>query len=332
MITKRVFGQRDGAVYDLYTITNTNGMEVGITPLGAIITSIKIPEDNGMRELVLGFDRLEEYFSEDYQAGYPYLGAVIGRNAGRISHSEFQLDSRKVQLTPNLDSHHLHGGKTGFDRKFWNVEEIGDAFITLSYFSGDGEEGYPGNVRTTVRYTLTKHNELKVEFFAGTDAETVVNLTQHTYFNLNHDNGGNILSHRLQVNADHYVPLSAELLPTGEILPVEQTSFDYRSPKNPDAELDLSFPLKDGSVAGILESPDCKVRMTVSTTQPVLHIYTGYYLPQVAAEGRKKLDKNAGICFETQGFADAPNHPAFKTTILKPGQNYHQETIFKFEF
>lgn len=332
MVTKTVFGVHGGVSYDLYTLSNIHGMEVCITQLGAIITSIKVPDGEGKRELVLGFDSLAEYFSDDYQRGYPYLGAVVGRNAGRISYSKFKLGDKEIQLTPNLEPHHLHGGKSGFDRKFWTVAETGDSFITLIYFSKDGEEGYPGNVCASVTYDLNNDNELKVLLVADTDAETVVNFTQHMYFNFNTNQHGDILSHRLQVSSSNYVPLSDELLPTGEILPVEGTNYDYTSPKHPDADLDLSFPLKNGAQkAGILESPDGKIRMTVTTTQPVLHIYTGAYLPELSAAGRKNLCKNAGICFETQGFADAPNHRSFASTILKPGERYHQETIFKFE-
>lgn len=333
MLTTTVFGEYKGKIYHLYHITNTNGMEVAVTELGAIITSIKVPDGGGKRELVLGFDSLEEYFSDEYQSAYPYLGAVIGRNAGRISYSKLKLGEKEIELTPNIEPHHLHGGKEGFDRKFWRVEETGDNFIVLSYRSSDGEEGYPGNVHTSVKYTLNDCNELKVVLIAGTDAETVVNLTQHTYFNFNHISSGDVLSHQLQVNSHNYVPLSEDLLPTGEILPVEETPFNYTTPKNPEAELDISFPLKDRSeFAGMLESPDSKVRMTVTTTQPVLHIYTGFYLPDVTPAGRKTLRKNAGICFETQGYADAPNHEAFVSTILKPAEEYRHETIFKFEF
>ncbi len=332
MIEKAPFGSAAGREFSLYTLKNKNGMQVSVTELGGIITSIKVPVDGELRECVLGFDAIEDYFSEDYQAGYPYLGAIIGRNAGRVGNAQFPLNDKMVSLNANHGDHQLHGGAEGFDRKIWQINILGNETLELNYNSEDGEEGYPGTVKTTVRYILSDDNELTVQYSAETDQPTVVNLTQHTYFNFNKENSGDILSHRLMVNSDKFVPLDENLLPNGEILQVVSSN-DYRGGKNPDAELDSSFPLADNEqMAGSLESPDGKVKMEVYTTQPVLHIYTGYYLPDVQTGGRKAVSKNAGICFEAQGFADAPNHPEFKSTILKPGEKYNQQTTFKFLF
>lgn len=333
MLTKEVFGTHEGIDYTLFILKNNNGVSVNITELGAIITSVKIPVNGQLRECVLGFDDIADYFSTDYLENYPYLGAVIGRNAGRVSHGKIKIGEQPVQLTQNKGGHHLHGGSQGFDRQFWDVENFGENSITLTYHSEDGEEGYPGNLTARVIYTLTDNNELKVEFEAEADADTVTNLTQHTYFNLNGGNFGDILSHQIQINASNYVPLDEFLLPKGEILPVEGSEYDYRALRHPDSHLDVSFPINpSSSPAGILVSPDQKLTMEVKTTQPVLHIYAGYYILNKETEGRKTLQQNAGICFETQGFADAPNHEAFLSTVLKRGEKYHHTTTFKFIF
>lgn len=333
MIEKVSFGSNKGSDVHCFILKNKNGMEVSITEWGAIITSIKVPTDVGMRECVLGFDGMDGYLSAEYLNNYPYLGAIIGRNAGRISFGRFPLEGKDIQVTLNHGEHHLHGGSEGFDKKIWKVERAENNEITLSYFSKDGEEGYIGNVSVKIIYTLNDNNELKVEYFAETDKATPVNLTQHSYFNFNTENEGNILSHQLKINSDEYVPLNEHLLPTGEITKVEDTIYDYTKGRNPNQNLDNSFINKNNvEVIGTLESADGKVAMEVTSSYPVLHIYTGYYLPEINLKDRKKIGKNAGICFEAQGFADAPNRPEFPSTILKPNEKYQHFTIFKFIF
>lgn len=333
MAEKINFGSHKGTDLHQFILKNKNNMEVSVTEWGAIITSIKVLTDEGMRECVLGFDSIEDYTSEEYLSNYPYLGAIIGRNAGRISSGRFPLNGQEIQVTVNHGEHHLHGGSEGFDKKIWKVEEVGDHSVTLSYVSKDGEEGYPGNVSVKVIYTLNDDNELKVEYFAETDQPTPVNLTQHSYFNFNAEDSGDILTHHLTVNSDQYVPLNENLLPTGEISKTENTRYDYTKPKNPSEDLDNSFVNKNNNtVIGSLKSADGKVQMEVISSYPVLHLYTGYYLPEISPKNRKKLGKNAGICFEAQGFADAPNRLEFPSTILNPNEKYQHSTIFKFIF
>lgn len=333
MIETLNFGSYNGTDFHRFILKNSNGMEVSITEWGAIITSIKVPTAEGLRECVLGFDSINDYLSDDYLQNYPYLGAIIGRNAGRISNAEFPMNGETIKVTKNHGDAHLHGGKEGFDKKVWKVESAENNSITLSYISKDGEEGYPGNVTVKVVYSLNDNNELKVDYFAETDKLTPVNLTQHSYFNFSANGSEDILSHQLKINSDEYVPLNENLLPTGEISKVEGTIFDYSQGKNPSEELDNSFVNKNNAnVIGSLQSPDNKVTMEVTSTYPVLHIYTGYYLPELAPENRKQIGKNAGLCFEAQHFADAPNRPEFPTTLLNPNETYQQSTIFKFIF
>lgn len=313
-------------------LKNKNGMVVKISPYGGIIKSIKVPVNGEMRECVLGFDKIEDYKSEKYLENYPYLGALIGRNAGRIANSEFTLNDKKITVSANQHPNHLHGGNEGFDKKNWTVKNQQTDSVTLSYLSKNGEEGYPGNLNVEVKYSLNDNNEIKVEYFTETDEPTYVNLTQHSYFNLAAGHSEDVSGHQLQIPSSKYVPLNELLLPTGAIEAVEGTIYDYRQPKAPDADLDNSFVLENHNTAGTLTSPDGAVKLEVSTTYPVLHIYTGYYLPEIEVAGRKTIKKNAGLCFEAQGFADAPNQPSFKSTLLNSGEKYQHQTIFKFNF
>lgn len=323
------FGTYNGKDFNLFKIKNAAGMEVSVTELGAVITSIKVPVCDELRECVLGFDDIESYFSEDYLNGYPYLGAVIGRNAGRISFGRFSHNNETIELTKNHGVHHLHGGVTGFDRKIWSVKSAENQSITLEYCSQNREEGYPGNLDVQVKYVLTCDNELIVQFTATTDADTIVNLTQHSYFNLDYGSNSDILSHTLQLNGERYVALTEELLPSGQICNVADGPVDYREARQPDPSLDQSFIIGDILPAGILRSSDGKLSMAVSTSQPVLHLYTGYFLPEIVVPNRKTIKRNAGICFEAQGFPDSPNHN-FPSSLLTPGQEYKHSTTFKF--
>lgn len=336
-IITQPFGQVDGQKVFLITLRNKNGIEVSVTNFGGIITSIKIPTSQKTIETVLGFNTLDDYLSEAYRKEYPYFGAIIGRNAGRIKNGKTQINGKSVQLTTNHGENQLHGGYKGFDSVVWNIFKTFDnphPKIVLQHQSADGEEGYPGNVVTTVSYTLLDDNSLQIDYHGTTDKPTILNLTQHTYFNFNSGNG-DILNHTLQINADKYVPLEEHFFtPTGEIKSVEGSPLDYRKAKAVYEHTDNSFvrEIDHHKCLGKLTNADKTLTMEVRTNHPVLHIYAGYYVPEFAPENRKKTGKNAGICFEAQGFADALNHPNFQSTQLNPEETYAYYTNFKFLF
>lgn len=337
-IQQKTFGNYKGKNVEIITLHNKNGMEVSITNFGGIITSIKVPVNGKLVETVLGFDTFEEYISDAYRKEYPYLGAIIGRNAGRIKLGKTQIDGKPIQLTTNHGENQLHGGFVGFDSVVWDVikvDENPNPQVVLEYFSKDGEEGYPGNLTATVSYTLLEDNSIQIQYGGKTDKPTILNLTQHTYFNLNHNNEDDVLNHVLTVNSDKYVPLVPEFFtPTGEILLVENTPLDYRKGQAIYEHTDNSFINEVGRdrCIGSVTNAEKTITLEVRTNHPVLHIYAGYYLPKLDVQNRKKLGKNAGFCFEAQGFADALNHPNFQSTQLNPNQEYNYFTNFKFIF
>lgn len=337
-IQQKTFGTYNDKSVKIITLTNKNGMQVSITNFGGIITSVKVPVNGQMVETVLGFDTFEEYVSEEYRKGYPYLGAIIGRNAGRIKLGKTQIDGKPLQVTTNHGGNQLHGGFVGFDSVVWDivkVEEEPNPKVVLEYFSKDGEEGFPGNLTATVSYELLDDNSIQIHYGGKTDKPTILNLTQHTYFNLNHENKGDILSHILTINSDKYVPLEPEFFtPTGEILPVAGTPLDYRKGQPIYEHTDNSFvnEISSDKCIGSVTNAEKTITVEVRTNHAVLHIYAGYYLPELQPANRKELGKNAGFCFEAQGFADALNHPNFKSTQLNPGEEYDYFTNFKFIF
>lgn len=315
----------------LFTLKNKNGMEVSLTNFGGIITSIKIPSNGKIIENVLGFNSLEEYLSEEYRKSYPYFGVIIGRNAGRIKGGKTTLNGEELQLSVNHNGAQLHGGFEGFDSKVWEIISSDNQSVTLQYISPDGEEGYPGEVVAKVTYSLNEQNELRVDYHGKTDKPTILNLTQHSYFNFGAESG-DVLNHLLKINGNLYSPLNPDYSPTGELLNVEGTYLDYRNFREVHQDIDNAFPrqVSENEVVGSLYCPETKLRMDVSTNQPVLHIYAGYYVPELHPKDRKSTGKNAGICFECQGFADALNYPQFQSTQLNPEQEYSYFTIFKF--
>lgn len=337
-IQQKSFGIYKDKNVEIITLTNQSGMQVSVTNFGGIITSIKVPVKGKLVETVLGFDSFQEYVSDEYRKGYPYLGAVIGRNAGRIKYGKTQIDGKPVQLTTNHGENQLHGGFVGFDSVVWDivkVEETPNPKVVLEYFSKDGEEGYPGNLTATVSYALLDDNSIQIQYGGKTDKPTIFNLTQHSYFNLNHDNNGDVLGHILTVNADKYVPLEPDFFtPTGEILPVEGTPLDYRKGQPIYEHTDNSFvrEVSENQVIGAVTNAEKTITLEVKTNHPVLHIYAGYYVPELKPKNRKQLGKNAGFCFEAQGFADALNHPNFQSTQLNPNEEYNYFTNFKFIF
>jgi aldose 1-epimerase len=344
-VSHAAFGKTaDGQAVELYTMTNSNGVEVRAMTYGAIITSIKVPDRQGtIGDVVLGFDTLAAYKDS------PYFGAVVGRYGNRIAKGQFTLDGRTYKLATNNGPNHLHGGVKGFDKQVWTAQPVNNASgvgVTFTRTSPDGEEGYPGNLKATVTYTLTDKNELMIHYEATTDKATPVNLTQHTYFNL--AGSGDILGHELMLNADRYTPVDATLIPTGELAPVQGTPFDFRKPTAIGARIAASDPqLKNGNgydhnwvlnrastglqpAAQVFE-PTSGRTLAVATTEPGVQFYSGNFLDgTLKGKGGVVYKQRSGMCLETQHFPDSPNHPNFPTTILKPGAVYSSQTVFTF--
>ena len=323
----------DGVDVDLYTLTSDERLEVSIITYGGAITSLKIPDRNGvLGDIVLGYETLD-----DYVRNPRYFGALIGRHANRIARGRFSLNGVEYQLPQNNGVNHLHGGFKGFDKRVWNASEDGNV-LRLTYLSKDGEESYPGNVSAEVRYSLSV-NQLSIEYRASTDQDTIVNLTNHSYFNLKGE--GTILDHELTLNADGFTPVSEDLIPTGEIRSVEATPMDFRSGKTIGSEIGLirgydhNFVLNDydgslRSVGRLYEASTGRV-VEILTTQPGMQFYSGNFLDG-SLVGKKGMvyHKYAGLCLEPQHFPDAPNHSNFPSTVLRPGEEYMQATVFRF--
>ncbi|PRY10013.1 aldose 1-epimerase [Pontibacter ummariensis] len=339
-ITKEPFGTTpDGQEVSLYTLTNKHGVTAKITDYGGIVTSLVTPDREGdMGDVVLGFDTLKDYYPND-----PYFGGIVGRFANRIAKGKFTLDGQEYTLATNNGPNHLHGGNIGFDKKVWQVEELpGQNALKLTYVSKDGEEGYPGNLTSTVIYTLTEDNELKIDYEATTDKATPVNLTNHSYFNLSAGESKDILSHLVQINADKYTPVSEELIPTGELAAVEGTPMDLREPQPVGQDIgqvpggyDHNYVLNGGqedmTLAATVYDPKTGRFMEVYTTQPGIQFYTGNFLDgTLTGKNGEKYTKHYGLALETQHFPDSPNQEQFPSVILRPGETYKQSTIYKF--
>lgn len=345
-VTRQDFGKtKDGETVQLYTLTNAKGMEGRIMTYGGIIVSLKTPDKNGkLGDVVLGFDSLAGYQQDPPP---PYFGALVGRYGNRIAKGAFTLAGKTYHVPVNNGPNALHGGIKGFDKHVWSAKEV-EGGLELHYLSKDGEEGYPGNLNTTVRYSLTDDNELRIEYTATTDKPTVVNLTNHSYFNLAGQGEGLILNHQLTINADKFTPVDAGLIPTGELRPVAGTPFDFRRSFTIGARIDAqdeqirlgggydhNYVLNKGQggmtlAATVHEQKSGRV-MEVHTDQPALQFYTGNFLDgSLTGKGNKNYPRRSGFCMETQHYPDSPNHPSFPTTELKPGQTYHTVTVFKF--
>ena len=332
------YGEVDGEKVIQYTLTNPSGMIVKILNYGGTVTDIIVPDKAGkMGNVVLGYDSLSGYL----QNGNPYFGCLVGRYANRIANAKFTLDGKEYKLAPNNDGNTLHGGLKGFDKRVWKAGSINTdsiASLKFTYDTKDGEEGYPGNLHTEVIYTLTKDNELKIEYTATTDKATPVNLTNHCYFNLSAGIDSTILDHELKLNANKYTPVNDKLIPTGKIDDVKGTPMDFTTAKkigrdiaNVPGGYDHNWVL-NGNDAGSLYHAASGRYMEVSTTEPGIQFYSGNFLNGTLknTRGNAKYVKHAGLCLETQHFPDSPNQPAFPNTILKPGETYHQTTIYKF--
>ncbi|MDR8393134.1 galactose mutarotase [Aliifodinibius sp. S!AR15-10] len=337
-ITQQLFGTlEDGREVHEFTLTNSNNAEVDIINYGGIVTAIRVPDaDGNVENVVLGFDSLDKYLS-----GHPYFGALIGRYGNRIAGGEFTLDGTTYELATNDGNNHLHGGEQGFDKRLWDAE-IADGSLKLSYLSEDGEEGYPGNLQVEVTYTLTDENELKIDYHATTDKATPVNLTNHSYFNLSGDPSTQILDHMLTLSADLYTPVNDELIPTGEIAPVEGTPFDFTEPhaigsriEQVEGGYDHNFVLNGPqdslrSVATVYD-PETQREMQVFTMEPGIQFYTGNFLDgSLQGPDGTSFVQHAAFCLETQHYPNSPNESAFPSTILQPDETYQTTTIYKF--
>lgn len=317
-----------------YTLTNKNGMEFSVINYGATITSLKIPTLNGEKtDVILGFDTLEDYMNSFDLPSAPYLGTVIGRYAGRINNAAFKLNGEKVQLTKNHNSHQIHGGLEGFSRKFWEVISIHsdkNPSITLEYTSIDNEENFPGELKVKVTYTLTESNELNVTFLAKSNEDTIINLTQHSYFNLD-GHSKDITSQKLFINAKNILETSKELIPTGNYTNLKNHAFDFSMAKNCPTSIDNTFVL-ESKEAATLYSENTKIKMTVLTNQPGVHIYVGgNCFGKIKGKENADYHTTSAICFETQNFPDAPNHNHFPSAVLRKNDEYLHQTTFKFE-
>ena len=340
------FGKTPGGVpVQIYTLTNQHGVEARITNYGGTIVSLKVPDRNGaVADVVLGFDSLAGYLENPS----PYFGALVGRYANRIGHARFKLDGVEHKLAANNGENTLHGGIHGFNQAVWTARELPDGGLELSYLSKDGEENYPGNLRVTVTYHLSDSNDLRIDYAATTDKGTVLNLTNHSYFNLKGAGEVDILGHVVTLNADRYTPVDAGLIPIGELRAVAGSPFDFRKATPIGARIEQSDPqlklgkgydhnwvLKAGGdalrLAARVEDPGSGRVLEVLTTEPGVQFYTGNFLDgSIQGKGGKVYGLRAGFCLETQHFPDSPNKPAFPSTVLKPGQHFRSTTVFRF--
>lgn len=330
----------------LYILKNSNGMQAAITNFGGRLVSLLVPDKDGkLTDVVIGFDSVQQYQASTE----PYFGATIGRYGNRIAKGKFTLDGKQYSLATNNGTNTLHGGKKGFQYVVWDAKQTGDSVLELTYLAKDMEEGYPGNLQVKVIYTLTKANELKLDYEATTDKKTVVNLTNHAFFNLNGQGSGTINNHVLMIHADSYTPVDSTLIPTGKNEPVANTPFDFRSPtmigKNVDANdtqikngkgYDHNFVLNENkgtglNTAAIVTGDKTGIVMEVLTQEPGIQFYGGNFM-----HSKNKMkdggmdDFRTAFCLETQHFPDSPNQPAFPSTVLEPGKTYKTSSVYRF--
>lgn len=337
----------DGTAVELFTLRNPSGMEVKVTNYGGIITELKVPDRDGkIDDITLGYSSIDGYLKSS-----PYFGAIIGRYGNRIGKAQFKLDGNTYKLPANDGANTLHGGTTGFDKVVWHAEPFereGERGIVLTYTSPDGDQGFPGTLESRVTYTLTDKNELAFDYHATTDKPTVVNLTQHAYFNLAGDGSGDILGHELTVNADRYTPVDSGLIPTGELASVEGTPFDFRTKTAIGARIDAdNEQIKRGGgydhnyvlnrsgegleLAARVEEPKSGRVMEVHTTEPGLQFYSGNFLDgTITGKNGHVYNKRNGLCLETQHYPDSPNQSSFPSTTLNPGETYTSRTVYTF--
>jgi aldose 1-epimerase len=342
---KQSFGKtEDGQQVDLYILNNKNGMEARITNYGGTVVSLKVPDRSGkVDDVVLGYDTVD-----GYAAGTAYIGATVGRYANRIAHATFVLDGITYTLSKNNGDNHLHGG---FNKRVWTAKDVSSGSgqaLELTYFSKDGEESFPGDLPVKVVYTLTDKNELKIDYSATTDKDTVINLTNHAYFNLAGQGNGDVLQQQIMIRADRFTPIDATSIPTGELRSVKGTPFDFTTATAIGARIDQDDQQlkmgkgydhnwvlnneKPGSLllAAQAFDPHSGRVLEVLTTEPGVQLYTGNFLDGIRGKDGKVYNRRNAFCLETQHFPDSPNHPNFPTTELKPGQHFASTTVYKF--
>ncbi|HEX5668515.1 MAG TPA: aldose epimerase family protein [Chitinophagaceae bacterium] len=342
-VTKPFTDTLDQNIIGLYKLTNANGMEALVTNYGATVVSLMVADKNGKKEdVVFGYDSIQGYYN-----GRAYFGCVAGRYANRIANGQFRLDGKTYDLAKNNGPNSLRGGIRGFDKVVWAAKQD-DGGLTLTYTSKDGEEGYPGNLTVTVRYSLKNDNSLQIDYSAVTDKATLVNVTNHSYFNLEGQGKGDILDHEIMINADGFTPVDSTLIPTGEIRKVAGTAFDFTSPHkigeriNDSADLQIKYGLgydhnfalngEAGKMklAARVKAPVSGRIMEVHTTEPGVQFYTGNFLNGSEKGKGSVYGYRSGFCLETQHFPDSPNQPSFPSAVLKPGEEFKSSTIFRF--
>jgi aldose 1-epimerase len=346
-IEKHEFGKlADGTEIALYTLRNRNGLAVQISNYGGAVVSVKTPDRGGrMADVVLGYNQPQSYADDTV-----FFGIIVGRYANRIAKGKFSLKGVEYQLAQNNPPNHLHGGVRGFNKVIWSPRAVSrpdGAALELSYLSKDGEEGYPGNLSVKVIYVLTNANELRIEYSATTDKETIVNLTNHSYFNLAGAGAGSILQHVLRINASKFTPIDETSIPTGELRPVKGTPFDFtratvigtridqadeqlRFGKGYDHNFVLNKKGKELSFAAEAYEPKSGRVLEVWTTEPGLQLYTGNFLDSVHGKGGKVYNKRDAFCLEAEHFPDSPNQPSFPSVVLEPNRRYTEMTVYKF--
>lgn len=350
-ITQEAFGQVDGQPVERYTLTNNKGMSVKIITYGGAVNEINVPDKNGnFGNVVLGFDSVDGYRSPEFLKVNPFFGAIIGRYGNRIGNAQFTIDSVTYNLDVNDGKNHLHGGFKGFDKVIWKAESIKNdttVALKLTYFSQDGEGGFPGNLNATVTYTLNDENQLVIDYEATTDKATHCNLTNHTYFNLSAGASDTIYNHQLMILADQFTEVNGSLIPNGVLADVAGTPMDFTTPTAIGARINDDFPqLKLGNGYDhnwVLRSSDGTLTLAASayeptsgrvlevyTVEPGIQFYAGNFLNGSFGRGDKKFGFRSGFCLETQHFPDSPNQPAFASTLLKPGETYKTQTIYQF--
>jgi len=342
---KQSFGKtEDGQPVDVYILTNKNGVEAAITNYGGTVVSLKVPDRNGkFDDVVLGYDKLDGYAD-----GKAYIGATVGRYANRIAHATFTLDGATYTLAKNDGDNHLHGG---FNKRVWTAKDVSSSVgpaLELTYLSKDGEENFPGNLSVKVVYTLTDENELKIDYSATTDKDTVLNLTNHAYFNLAGQGNGDILQQQIMIRADRFTAIDATSIPSGELRSVKGTPFDFTTATAIGARIDQDDPqLKLGrgydhnwvlnsgttgslSLAAEAYDPHSGRVLEVLTTEPGIQLYTGNFLDGIHGKDGKVYNRRYAFCLETQHFPDSPNHPNFPSAVLKAGQRFQSTTVYRF--
>jgi aldose 1-epimerase len=342
---KQSFGKtEDGQPVDLYILTNKNGVEAAITNYGGTVVSLKVADRNGkFEDVVLGYDNLD-----GYATGKAYIGATVGRYANRIAHATFTLDGITYTLAKNDGDNHLHGG---FNKRVWTAKDVSSSAgqaLELTYLSKDGEEGFPGNLPVKVVYTLTDQNELRIDYTATTDKDTVLNLTNHAYFNLAGQGNGDILQQQVMIQADRFTPIDTTSIPTGELRSVKGTPFDFTNSTAIGARIDQddqqlklgrgydhNWVLNNGTPGSLFLAAQAYDQhsgrvLEVLTTEPGIQLYTGNFLDGIRGKDGKVYNRRYAFCLETQHFPDSPNHPNFPSAELKPGQHFQSTTVYKF--